>query len=140
MSPFGWVIAGCVLAGAFYFLYEYPLATISFAAIVAVTSPIMNRSSKRHLEALALCRNTAIGTYVSHFEAVWIFKRLDLTGKLSSGMFIVRSWSLLIQRLVRALVVELVDEAVELALLCSEAVCRCVRPAAERNVIPPKVA
>lgn len=73
MSLFGWVVAGCVLVGAVYFIYEYPLATISLAAIVAVTSVLMNRSSKQRLEALAVGREDgSICTFARRFDATQI--------------------------------------------------------------------
>ena len=59
----------------------------------------------------------AIGTDVSHFEAVWVFNRRKLVGHRSVGGHIKLGGGIHVERLVGSLLVELAFESIELALL-----------------------
>ncbi len=65
--------------------------------------------------------DSAIATNIANLEAIGIDERGNLVGHLAWGRRVAGGRSLLIEGFVRTLVIELITEGIELALLCGQA-------------------
>ena len=101
--------------------FGWPKIDIPDASIDFFEADILASTGNRDVDPLGVPANPTVGADVAHLEAIGIFEGRQLVRHLAGGGLVDRPRRLLVQGLMRALVIELLAEAIELALLGREA-------------------